>query len=205
MLANITFTRNFQHSDWQDNVDRVQAGGPSGFNQHFHDIEGDFDKLTQVVNQINAALLALGQAPPPTATQVTFMPALVAASSTGWQGGLGVVSKPPNQTSAWGAMSIDLPQGAVIQSFRATGRNTGAGNLRIALQRQGIVLGTPSERVGGLDNITGDPFDQNIAATAATATVNNQQFKYFITAQLDNAQTTDTVVLNAFQISYLKS
>jgi hypothetical protein len=204
-LANITYTRKFQHTDWQDNVDRVQAGGPTGFNQHFHDIEGDFDAISQVVSQINAALIALGQAPPPTATQVTITPALVAASSTGWQGGLGVVSKPANQTSAWGVMSVALPTGAVIQSFRATGRNAGAGNLRIALQRQGVVLGTPSERIVGLDNITGDPFDQNGAPNAAVATVNNQQFKYFITAQLDNAQPNDTVVLNAFQVSYLKS
>ena len=186
-------------------MDRVQAGGPTGFNQHFHDIEGDFDALAQVVNQINTALIALGQAPPPTATHLTIMPALVAASSTGWQGGLGVVSKPANQTSAWGAMSIDLPTGAVIQAFRATGRNTGAGNLRIALQRQGVVLGTSSERIVGLDNISGDPFDQNGAANAAAGTVNNQQFKYFITAQLDNAGAADTVILNAFQITYLRA
>lgn len=204
-MANITYTRQFQHTDWQDNVDRVQAGGPTGFNQHFHDIEGDFDAIAQVVSLINAALIALGQAPPPTPTQTTITPALVAASSTGWQGGLGVVSKPANQTSAWGAMSVDLPNGALIQSFRATGRNTGAGNLRIALQRQGVVLGTPSERVAGLDNITGDPFDQNAPANSANALVNNQQFKYFITAQLDNAGATDTVVLNAFQITYLQS
>ena len=204
-MATIAYIRQFQHTDWQDNVDRVQAGGPTGFNQHFHDIEGDFDALAQVVNQINTALIALGQAPPPTATHLTSMPALVAASSTGWQGGLGVVSKPANQTSAWGAMSIDLPTGAVIQAFRATGRNTGAGNLRIALQRQGVVLGTSSERIVGLDNISGDPFDQNGAANAAAGTVNNQQFKYFITAQLDNAGAADTVILNAFQITYLRA
>ena len=204
-MATIAYIRQFQHTDWQDNVDRVQAGGPTGFNQHFHDIEGDFDDLAQVVNQINTALIALGQAPPPTATHLTIMPALVAASSTGWQGGLGVVSKPANQTSAWGAMSIDLPTGAVIQAFRATGRNTGAGNLRIALQRQGVVLGTSSERIVGLDNISGDPFDQNGAANAAAGTVNNQQFKYFITAQLDNAGAADTVILNAFQITYLRA
>ncbi|MEZ4861773.1 MAG: hypothetical protein R3C14_10710 [Caldilineaceae bacterium] len=204
-MANITYTRQFQHTDWQDNVDRVQAGGPTGFNQHFHDIEGDFDALAQVVSLINAALIALGQQPPPSATQATIAPALVAASSTGWQGGLGVMSKPANQTSAWGAMSVDLPNGAVIQSFRATGRNTGAGSLRVALQRQGVVLGTPSEQIGGLSNITGDPFDQTTPANAAGATVNNQQFKYFITAQLDNAGAADTVVLNAFQITYLRS
>lgn len=204
-MATIAYTRQFQHTDWQDNVDRVQAGGPTGFNQHFHDIEGDFDALAQVVNQINAALIALGQAPPPTATHLSLMPALVAASSTGWQGGLGVVSKPANQTSAWGAMSIDLPTGAVIQAFRATGRNTGAGNLRIALQRQGVALGTSSERIVGLDNISGDPFDQNGAANAAAGTVNNQQFKYFITAQLDNAGAADTVILNAFQVTYLRA
>jgi hypothetical protein len=74
--------------------------------------------------------------PPPTPTALTTSPALLAASATGWQGGLGVAIKPPGATSAWGIMSVDLIDGVTIQSFRVTARNASAGNLRIGLQRQ---------------------------------------------------------------------
>jgi hypothetical protein len=52
--------------------------------------------------------------------------------------------------------------------------------------------------------VAGDPVDQAAAAAAAVASVDNQHFKYFITAQLDNAQAADVVLLNAFQITFLK-
>src|SRR6267154_106666 len=55
-MADITYTRTFQHSDWIDNTDIVQAGGPRGFNQQFHDIESEVDKLSTVVGSVNDGL-----------------------------------------------------------------------------------------------------------------------------------------------------
>lgn len=55
-MAEITYTRSFQHDDWVDNEDIVQAGGPRGFNQQFHDIESEFDTLSTVVGSVNTAI-----------------------------------------------------------------------------------------------------------------------------------------------------
>jgi hypothetical protein len=55
-MADITYTRTFQHVDWIDNEDVVQAGGEKGFNQKFHDLEAEFDKVSGVVNNVNTAI-----------------------------------------------------------------------------------------------------------------------------------------------------
>jgi hypothetical protein len=55
-MANITYTRSFQHQDWIDNEDIVQAGGERGFNVEFHALEAEFDKIGGVVGQLNANL-----------------------------------------------------------------------------------------------------------------------------------------------------
>ena len=55
-MADITYTRAFTHEDWIDNEDVVQAGGEKGFNKKFHDIEGEFDKISGVVTTVNTAI-----------------------------------------------------------------------------------------------------------------------------------------------------
>lgn len=55
-MANITYARSFQHQDWIDNEDIVQAGGERGFNPEFHALEAEFDKIGGVVGQLNANL-----------------------------------------------------------------------------------------------------------------------------------------------------
>ena len=200
-MANITYTRKFQHTDWQDNVDRVQAGGPTGFNQHFHDIEGDFDALSQVVNQINAALAALGQKPPPAAIKLTLTPNLVQTAVNGWSHLQGLAQKPPYQTSAAGMMSVSFPGPVQIVSLRAIGRNSGAGSLQISLFRMPIADGGNRERIAAI-NGTSDPFDLTVPGDATFAQVDPAQFKCFILAEVNNAQQADTVILTAFQITY---
>jgi hypothetical protein len=55
-MADITYGRTFQHDDWIDNEDVVQAGGEKGFNKKFHDIEAEFDKIGAVVGTVNAEI-----------------------------------------------------------------------------------------------------------------------------------------------------
>jgi Chaperone of endosialidase len=55
-MASITYTRTYQHQDWIDNQDIVQAGGERGFNVEFHGLEAEFDKISGVVTQINGGL-----------------------------------------------------------------------------------------------------------------------------------------------------
>ena len=202
----ITYTPQFAHADWQDLVDRVQAGGGNGFNRRFHDLEAEFTRISTVVGQIDAALTALGQTPTPQATLFTLTPSLVQTTTTPWTHQAGLAQKPPGQTSAAGMMSISLPHGALIQSLRATGRNQNTGNsnnLRISLFRQGVLGNAgPADRIARVDAPT-DPFDISATADPNFRQVDNQAFKYFILAQLDNAQASDTIALMAFQISYV--
>jgi hypothetical protein len=55
-MADITYTRTFQYVDRIDNEDVVQAGGEKGFNQLFHDLEAEFDRVSGVVTDVNTAI-----------------------------------------------------------------------------------------------------------------------------------------------------
>ncbi|HKO43858.1 MAG TPA: hypothetical protein VJU84_11330 [Pyrinomonadaceae bacterium] len=55
-MADITYGRTFQHEDWIDNEDVVQAGGEKGFNKKFHDIEAEFDRIGTVVGSVNTEI-----------------------------------------------------------------------------------------------------------------------------------------------------
>lgn len=55
-MSSISFTPKFHHTDYVDNRDRVQAGGPNGFNARFQALEADLDKLSEVITEVSAAL-----------------------------------------------------------------------------------------------------------------------------------------------------
>jgi len=55
-MADISYTRTFTHSDWIDNEDVVQAGGEKGFNQKFHGIEAELDKISTTFGTANTAI-----------------------------------------------------------------------------------------------------------------------------------------------------
>jgi hypothetical protein len=44
-MADIVYARAFNHEDWIDNEDVVQAEGEDGFNVRFHAIEDELDKV----------------------------------------------------------------------------------------------------------------------------------------------------------------
>src|SRR5215472_14527396 len=52
----VTYNRAFQHQDWIDNQDIVQAGGERGFNAEFHGLEVEFDKIGGAIAQLSAGL-----------------------------------------------------------------------------------------------------------------------------------------------------
>jgi hypothetical protein len=55
-MADITYTREFIHEDWRDSEDIVQAGGEKGFNQKFHALEDEFDKIETVFNNVDSEI-----------------------------------------------------------------------------------------------------------------------------------------------------
>lgn len=187
----------------------MQAGGGNGFNIRFHQLEDEFGHIATVVTQIDSALTALGQAPPAQVISTTITPSLVATAATGWMHGLGFALKPAAATSAQGMMSVYLPHGAVLQNLRVTGRNEGTapgtpgtGDLRIILRRMAITTDTTTSVTVAQVVGAGSPFDNTVSADPQFAQVNTTQYKYFITAQLNNAGANDNVLLLAFQVTY---
>lgn len=55
-MADISYTRTFNHADWIDNKDVVQAAGENGFNQKFHGLESEFDKISTTFGQASTAI-----------------------------------------------------------------------------------------------------------------------------------------------------
>src|SRR5437016_183124 len=126
MADPIKYTRTtFQHVDWTDNVSRVQADRADGFNIRFHALEAEFDQISKVFDLVNAALVALGQKPPPKEIKITLTPVLETTALNGWSHLQGLAQKPPGQTSAEGMMSVDLPDGVKLLTLRVNGRNSG--------------------------------------------------------------------------------
>lgn len=199
----VIYTRAFQHQDWIDNVDRVQADGPNGINDRFHGLETEFDTLSGVIAQVKAALDILGEAPAPEEQRLSLVPTMTATAAEGWTHRAGLAEKPAGATSAQGMMPVvPLPKTRLV-AFRAIGRNGGSGSLRIDLVRQGLTnIGGVPEQIARIEG-AGDPFDLTTAANAAFEIVDTNQFRYFVTARLNGAAAADVVNLIAFQIVYI--
>lgn len=58
------YTRQFQHQDWIDFVDPVQAGGSNGFNERFHALESEFDLIAAAIQSVDTATSGLQNASP---------------------------------------------------------------------------------------------------------------------------------------------
>jgi hypothetical protein len=191
----------FQWQDWVDNVDRVQASGDNGFNARFQALRAEFPLIANAVTQLSNAIDALGSPPPATVT-LTLTPNLVTTSASGWSFLPGIAQKPATQTSAHGMMPVGFPTGAKLLTFRATGTNTGAGSLRIALVRQDIAGDAgPPDTIVQLSP-SGTPYNLVADAASQFAQVDEVRFKYYISALLDAAGAGDTVQIAAFQITY---
>jgi hypothetical protein len=58
------YERQFQHTDWIDFVDPVQAGGNNGFNERFHALESEFDLISTAITSVDNALAGFEATPP---------------------------------------------------------------------------------------------------------------------------------------------
>jgi hypothetical protein len=203
-LATIDYESDFKHTDWIDNVTRVKAGGEDGFNHHFHDIEDEFKKLSDVVTAIKDAMDQLAQKPPAKPIAVGLTPVLVTTGPAGWEHVAGSARKPTGAASAAGTMSVDLPDGVTVQTLRVIGENSSTtGALVIQLRRQKLDPSATSEPVIGVTG-AGGPFDsKNTPQDPTRALVDTDQFRYFITARVDGAGANDVVRLDGFQIVHI--
>ncbi|MGW7528521.1 hypothetical protein [Streptomyces sp. NPDC054783] len=207
-MNGISFTPTFHHTDWIDNVDRVQAGGPTGLNIRFRTLETDLGAVSTAVGRLDAAIAALSVHPPAKATSITLSPALVPVTpSPGWNHDqTGVAVRPQGQASVSGLMTVSLPDQVRLMSLRAMGTNNGATALvRVSLLRAPLVpaSNTPPDRLVRVSPDT-NPFDRTDTITDPDlARVNVSQFRYFLLATVDQALAADVITLAGFQISYI--
>jgi hypothetical protein len=69
--APIGYSRRFQHQDWVDFVDPVQAGGNDGFNSRFHALESEFDLISTAITSVDNAVTGLQTSSPALGRTVT--------------------------------------------------------------------------------------------------------------------------------------
>lgn len=203
----VTYTPSFSHVDWVDNQDRVQAGGGNGINIRFHGIEAEFAALSLVVQAVNDALTALSITPPPSPQTTALTPALVPTTKITaevWQHQPGSAFI-QGQAAAKGMMGVQLPKGATINSLRVIG-NKGSGNVTVVLVRQPIADGSApqSMAVVFVAKSQNGAFDATAAADSAANGVDPSQFRFYLTAVVDSADTNDPVgvILDSILITY---
>jgi hypothetical protein len=173
-------------------------------------------------NTIKAALIAianeLGTTTPATQTGVrTLQPNfLTIAGGTAWVVTLGAATSAAGSN---GFVSVDLPDGAVIQQMTVMGVQTSPAAKGFAALLVLPVTGTATSTTNTVPNITtliqidlstgGNPFTlssgptpsvSGLSASALTAmlTVQNQQFKYAVQCEVAGA----SVQINTVQITY---
>src|SRR5262245_30262717 len=184
----VSYTPGFRHTDWVDNVDRVRAAGDNGFNSRFHALEKEFKQIEGIIKQIGAALDGLSHGPAPKPVVLTLTPSLVPLGGLPWEHVFGGAIKPSGAAvaDASGMMVVTLPHGATIQALRACGRKD-SGNLSVDLRRQSLTAGSTTELL--IDVTVGNgAFDASKPAPAGPMSkVDNEQFRYYLTADLDGA------------------
>ncbi|MFJ5776207.1 hypothetical protein [Streptomyces sp. NPDC093094] len=191
------YVPNFSHTDWIDNQDRVQAGGPSGFNARFHDLTAEFTSLADVINPLIEALS-------PAESFLTLMPVLAprrlplgaADTEGGWKLVGDSAQKPAGPREAHGIMNVVLPDGAEIKSLKVLGEagSTSGALPTVRLQRRALDGNTADEIV------VAPAFGQEFLPTDEHV-VRNRTHRHFITADIAEAPN-DVVTLFCFQIMY---
>ncbi|WEO99767.1 hypothetical protein A6P39_040185 [Streptomyces sp. FXJ1.172] len=193
----------FAHTDWIDNVDRVQAGGDNGFNARFHNVAAEFATLAQ--DHINPLVDALSR-PQANLTLAPILTPLVTQSGDTqppWLQGPDGARKPSDGQSqeAHGLMNVSLPDGATIQSMLVTG-NQPSGTVHVILRRRDINNAQGSEPIIDAAKLNQASQPPSPPPQPGLAVVNNGTHRYFVTADLTGATGADMIQLFCIQITY---
>jgi len=197
------YSPRFQHQDWRDGADLVSAEDPAkGFNKRFRDLQQEFQEIARIVGQINSSLT-------PLSTTLTFAPSLFPnAPASPWLQTSGIVTKDPTKSEANGWLSLQLPNGLVIQSVVVVGSKSGSFHFRLALQQQ------PLSSAGNAvvlfsSQLAEDPdgaFNKSLQLRPeVNTTINNTANKYLITAVILNAAATATASISAIQVALARA
>jgi hypothetical protein len=211
-MTELSFTPTFHHAEWVDNVDRIRAGGPNGFNVRLNAIEADLRTVGTIIDEIDTAIDDRSAGGPPLLRLVNAPVRLVSLADAG-QGGWfyhedGSAHPAPGTGGGVAVMDLDLPDSAKLVSFRLLGLYPGApATLTISMLRASLsnpaqtpdVLGTLTSSVPGLTN----PYDVTVPIDPAFATVDNGGFRYLLSATARQVTDSTAISLAAAQIRYL--
>jgi hypothetical protein len=180
----LSYAPTFKHKNWINNVSRVTAGGPDGFNVRLDAIDADLRQAATVVDQINTALnlaaagLLFGQQ--------TLTPGLdfVPLSSPGWVYDNIGSAHPPVGSGGDAVMDLTIPDGARLVSFRAIGLINAT--LSVTLWRASLTDPSQSpDMLAQVSNLTQgitNPYDVTAPVDPAFASVDTDAFRYYVLA-----------------------
>ncbi len=193
-MSDLSYTPTFRHKPWVDNVDRVKAGGPDGFNVRFEAIEADLHQVSAVVATIGTLLDSAGPATP-SGTQRLLVPLDPSPELSPGSGfwtcdGTGAMHPQPDSVSAArsasSTMDLSLPDKATLVSMRVIGRHqSGSAHVSVGMQRNHLFnIGISADSLARISVDPpgpGNPYDLSTPVTAAFAAVDNNQFRYALT------------------------
>jgi hypothetical protein len=181
-VGDISYTPEFRHIDWVDDVDRIRAGEPNGFNSRLQAIERDLQQLSTVVAQIDTALDQLDAIPPPTPTRLVVPPSLLALSGNhNWAvTASGAVQATPGRQPI-GEANLILPDGVQLSSFRAAGQSDGVSQFGVGLVRIPYDAPTAARDLAVVPADT-STYDKTLTIDPAVARVDTATFRYVIVA-----------------------
>ncbi|MEW2352936.1 hypothetical protein [Spirillospora sp. NPDC029432] len=203
-MTEIKFEPGFRHVEWVDNRDRVQAGGPNGFNVRFTAIRKDLETISGAVSAIDTAIKKLSQQAPPEPRRLSLPPLFTPVGSTPpWTfDAAGTAVRPDDEAEVAGQMTVPLPDKVRLLELRVLGRNTGQDSrLNIVLGRVPLVGSTAPERLAQV--LGDDTFDFTSAVDESRARVDMSAFRYQVSARVTGAVPGDTVTLSSVQIKYI--
>jgi hypothetical protein len=210
-MADVSYNPTFRHKNWINNVDRVRAGGPNGFNVRLDAIDNDLHQLSTVVTQIGAAIDQVAAGGPPSTVRKRLDVALAMVSpDSAWfhDRDTGAV-RPSGLPGGPALMDLTMPDRIRLRSLRAVGLFPGPPvGLTIRLFRASLANDAQppdklAEITGGMPGMT-NPYDQTVDVEEAFGTVDLTSFRYVISIAASGISFTnnDTVSLAAVQLFY---
>lgn len=203
-MGNIGFTPDFVHTEWVDNVDRVRAGEPNGFNGRFSTIESDLHRLSNVVVQIDAAIDALEATPPPKPLRLPVSPALLSLTGNrDWDATVGGAAQGLPGRQPIGTVNVDIPDGVRLISLRAAGLADGITQLSVGFVR--VPFDAPSA-TRDLAVVPGNTtnFDKTATIDPTIDRVDVNAFRYTIIASCEQTPTDRfRAIISTLQITYI--
>lgn len=206
--VDLRFTPTFRHTNWVNNVDRIEAGGPNGFNVRYDAIDSDLAQMSTVVGQISGALSTPGGTP----GEQRLTPGLDFVTVSQGSGGdwtydnAGAVHPAGGTGGGSAVMDLTLPDRIKLRQFRALGLYPGSPvRFTLVLSRTSL---TDASRTDELTRITisgsgiTNPYDITVPVLDGFASVDNSAFRYSVLGSAELIQTPSAVSVATIQFVY---